>query len=86
MALLNYTTQIAAQKTVSEIQTLLCKAKASAVLTEYDPAGVLSAISFRITKAHGLMSFRLPWLIIKKGVGEEMADKLRNKYGDRLNG
>ncbi len=60
MSLLNYTTQIAAQKTVSEIQHMLCKAKASAVLTEYDPEGVLSAISFRITKTHGILSFRLP--------------------------
>lgn len=60
MGILNYTTQIAASKTVSEIQSLLCKAKASAVLTEYDDEGVLNAISFRITKSQGLMSFRLP--------------------------
>lgn len=60
MPILNYTTKIAASKTVAEIQSMLCKAKASAVLTEYDPEGVLSAISFRITKTHGLMSFRLP--------------------------
>ena len=59
MAILNYTTQIAAEKTVSEIQSMLAKAKAVAVLTEYD-AGVLSAVSFRINSDHGLLSFRLP--------------------------
>lgn len=59
MAILNYTTQIAAEKTVTEIQSLLAKAKACAVLTEYDD-GVLSAISFRINSPHGLLSFRMP--------------------------
>lgn len=60
MALLNYTTQIAAEKTVTEIQSILAKAKACAVMTEYDTEGVLTAISFRIMTGCGLMSFRLP--------------------------
>src|SRR4051812_45304670 len=59
MAILNYTTQIAAEKTVTEIQQLLARARAKAVLTEYED-GVLSAISFRIDTQHGVMSFRLP--------------------------
>jgi hypothetical protein len=83
MAILNYTTQIAAQKTVAEIQSILRKSKASAVLTEYDPEGVLSAISFRITKIHGLMSFRLPanidnvWKVIAKD--RSIPQRLRNR-------
>jgi hypothetical protein len=60
MPILNYTTSISAQKTVAEIQSILQKSKASSVLTEYDPEGVLSAVSFRINLAHGLLSFRLP--------------------------
>lgn len=60
MAILNYTTQIQTEKTVSEIQSILAKAKAQAVMTEYDPEGVLTAVSFRIMTSSGLMSFRIP--------------------------
>lgn len=59
MAILNYTTQISAEKTVSEIQSMLAKAKAQAIMTEYDE-GVLSALSFRILTVAGVMTFRLP--------------------------
>ncbi len=38
---------------------MLAKAKAVAVLTEYED-GILSAISFRINSPHGCLSFRLP--------------------------
>lgn len=58
--ILNYTTQIAAEKTVAEIQSMLAKAKAQAVLTEYDTTGVLTAVSFRLNTVNGLASFRLP--------------------------
>lgn len=60
MSLLNYTTQINADKTASEIQRLLAAGKASAVLTEYDSNGVLVSISFRAATLFGVMSFRLP--------------------------
>ncbi len=60
MAILNYTTTIAADKTAGEIQAKLAKAKASAVLCEYDAHGVITHISFRIETMHGLMAFRLP--------------------------
>jgi len=59
MAILNYTTQISAEKTVTEIQQILSKGKAQAILTEFED-GVLSAISFRVNTKHGLMSFKLP--------------------------
>lgn len=60
MPLLNYTTQIAVEKTTAEISRLLAGAKAQAVLTEYDAEGVLVAISFRVAGPHGILSFRLP--------------------------
>lgn len=60
MAILNYTTQISAEKTASEIQIMLVKAKASAVLSEYGSDGVITHISFRIVTPHGLLTFRLP--------------------------
>jgi hypothetical protein len=60
MAILNYTTQISAEKTVTEIQSMLARAKAQAIMTEYDADGVLAALSFRIMTAAGVMTFRLP--------------------------
>lgn len=60
MPILNYTTQIAAEKTTTEIQRALAKAGAQAVLCEYDTGGVLIALSFRLITADGPISFRLP--------------------------
>lgn len=61
MAILNYTTQIKTEKTVMEIEQKLAKAGASVILKDYDPNGLVIAISFRIQAADmGLISFRLP--------------------------
>jgi hypothetical protein len=60
MAILNYTTSIAAEKTAMEIQAKLAKAKAQAVLCEYDSEGVLCAMSFRIQTRHGMVFFKMP--------------------------
>lgn len=60
MAILNYTTTISAEKTAGEIQAKLAKAKAQAVLCEYDDEGVMCAMSFRIMTKHGVVSFRMP--------------------------
>jgi hypothetical protein len=60
MPLLNYTTSIAPQKTVMEIQAALAKAGASAILADYDTDGNIVALSFRL-KAEGQdISFKLP--------------------------
>lgn len=48
MPLLNYTTKIDAFKTISEIQALLARAGASAIMTEMDNNGFIVALSFRI--------------------------------------
>jgi hypothetical protein len=60
MAILNYTTTIAAEKTAAEIQQKLAKARAQAVLCEYDDTGVMCAMSFRVVTKHGMVSFRMP--------------------------
>lgn len=60
MSILNYSTGISAEKTAGEIQAKLSRAKAQAVLCEYDKDGVLYAMSFRIDTKHGLLSYRLP--------------------------
>jgi hypothetical protein len=59
MAILNYTTSISAEKTAGEIQAKLVKAKASAVMSEYENE-VLSRISFKVTTVHGDHAFQLP--------------------------
>lgn len=58
--LLNYTTEIAAEKSVGEIQKKLSQAGVSQVLHGYDHEGNLTELSFRITTQFGLMSFRMP--------------------------
>ena len=60
MPLLNYTTSIAPQKTVMEIQSALAKAGASAIMAEYDTEGNIVALSFRLKTPEGDISFKLP--------------------------
>jgi hypothetical protein len=60
MPLLNYTTSISAQKTVNEIQAMLAKAGASAILADYDTDGNIAALSFRLRNEGQDISFRLP--------------------------
>jgi hypothetical protein len=61
-----YSTSISAEKTVSEIMTLLARAGAIAILSEYGAPnqpgepGKLVAISFRIKTEFGVLTFRLP--------------------------
>ena len=59
MPLLNYTTKIEAHKTAAEIQEILAKHGAKAILIEYDN-GQVSALSFQAATPHGDIGFRLP--------------------------
>ena len=60
MPIKNYTTSIATDKTIMEIQTALRKAGASAVMVEYDNNGNISTVNFKLRMAHGEVAFRLP--------------------------
>lgn len=60
MPILNYTTVIAAAKTVGEIQALLIKAGARRILTDYDDAGNPTGITFLIATLWGDRGFMLP--------------------------
>jgi hypothetical protein len=61
MPLLNYTTSIAPQKTVMEIQSALARAGASAILADYDLEGNIVALSFRLRGENDQdISFKLP--------------------------
>ena len=59
MGILNYTTSISVDKTISEIQVKLAKANAQAIMCEYEN-GITTHISFRVNTQHGVMMFRLP--------------------------
>lgn len=60
MAILNYTTEVSADRTASQIQSRLVKARAQAVMMEYDDEGVLTHLAFRVPTQHGAIAFRLP--------------------------
>ena len=60
MPILNYTTTINPEKTCGEIQRMLAKAGAQAIMHEYDDDGVLVRLSFKI-ECHGMaLPFMLP--------------------------
>jgi hypothetical protein len=58
--LLNYTTTISAQKTVSEIMASLVMHGAKAILVDYDDAGLIESLSFRLATVSGDIGIRLP--------------------------
>ena len=60
MAILNYTTKIPAEKTAGEIQQILGKAGAGAVLLSYNSDGEVAAIAFQYAMNAQVLSFRLP--------------------------
>ena len=60
MPLFTYTTQIAADKTVSEIQKVLVTIGARSVLYDYDDNGYISALSFRMNVNGQDLSYKLP--------------------------
>ena len=76
MAILNYTTSIATEKTAGEIQKKLAMAGAQAVMSEYDNDGVMCAMSFRINN----LFFRIPINI--EGVYRQI--KTERKLSKRL--
>jgi hypothetical protein len=55
-----YTTGVAAEKSVSEIIGMLARARARAIMQDYDGAGNVTAVSFRTVTQFGEMAFRLP--------------------------
>lgn len=59
MATLNYTTSIAASKTVGEMQALLARHGASRIAVDYD-GGAPCALSFLLDTPHGPRHFTLP--------------------------
>ena len=59
MPLLNYTTKVPVIKTLAEIQAILVKAGATAVLNEYQD-GYIIALSFKVVVNGQEIAFKLP--------------------------
>ena len=59
MAIKNYTTTINVNKTIGEIQGILSKHGATAIMTEYDNENV-TGLSFKIMTPRGELGIRLP--------------------------
>jgi hypothetical protein len=60
MPILNYTTEIDVHKTIGEIQRVLAKAGATAVIVDYNGQGEPQALMFLIKFHDEAVSFRLP--------------------------
>ena len=60
MGLLNYSTNISAQRTAGEIQAALAKHGARAIMIEYGDDGAAEALSFQVKTPQGDCGFRLP--------------------------
>lgn len=60
MALLNYTTDVPAEKSIGQIQAILTKKGARQILTQIDENGNTVGLAFQIVGPQGLMGFRLP--------------------------
>lgn len=60
MPLLNYTTGVAASRSIGQIQHLLVKAGARAIMSEYDDNGFTVGLAFQIETPYGFRGFTLP--------------------------
>lgn len=60
MGLLNFSTTIAAEKTVAEIQALLVKHHCRAIQTRYGAQGEVVGLSFTLSGEYGAREYALP--------------------------
>ena len=60
MPIKNYTTKIAVEKTVSEIELILSKHGAKKILKDYNGGGYVTGISFMVETPTGNIPFKLP--------------------------
>lgn len=83
MPLLNYTTSIDPHKTIAEIQQMLARAGAAAILTEFDDTGNIVALSFKMKLGEQHISFRLPtdWRPVLETMKQQKERRVKG-YGD----
>ena len=77
MAILNYTTKIPVEKTISEIEKMLADSGASKILKDYDNNSNVESISFKLMTEKGELSFKLPMNV------ESVLQTLKNQSGER---
>lgn len=82
MALLNYTTKIPPEQTISEIQKMLSNHGVSAMMTEYDGRNV-DAVSFRMDIEGRHVGFKMPcnWRAVREILNTDPTTK-RTKYNN----
>lgn len=78
MPILNYTTKVSVDQTINDLQKILAKAKANAIMTEYDAQHLPCALSFRVMVNEKELSFCLPVDVI----GVARALKADRQYRD----
>ena len=81
MGLLNYSTNISADKTAGEIQAILAKHGARAIMIEYGDDGTAEALSFKVKAPQADCGFRLPVApspVLKVLERQRAAGKLRS--------
>jgi len=76
MALMNFTTSISVEKTISEIESMLASSGANKILKEYDDKGSVSSISFMLNTLKGELPFKLPMNI------EGVMQTINNQTGE----
>ena len=84
MGLLNYTTKIPAAQTAGEVQGILAKHGAKAVMIEYGDDGGAEAMSFQIKRGDDSLGFRLPIepdKVLKVLQGQHDSGRLRSHQG-----
>jgi len=84
MALLNYTTTVAPNRTLGQITDRLVKHGATQVLGEYD-AGSITGIAFAVTGPTGMQRYRLPLNVsaVEKVLGADRNVPRRLKTRDQ---
>jgi len=86
MALLNYTTQIEAIKTVGEIHRILSSHGAKSIQTDYSDDGQVEALSFLVLTPYGEVGIRLPIdpdAVLKVLTQQNRLNKVPGRYINR---
>ena len=60
MPIMNYTTRIPAQQSLSEIMALLAKKGATEIMTTFDPEGQPNGLKWRVKTPNGPTAFAMP--------------------------
>jgi len=79
MPILNYTTSVATNRTVGQIQGLLVEAGARAIMAEYDDVGNTTGMSFAVITPFGKQGYTLP-VRTERVLAVLQRDKVARRY------